>query len=185
MANLFFAQEELQYAKQAIQSFSLQKQFTPTNKDWADFLIHLELVFIKAERGCQDIKDKFLPFQGYYKKLRREDQLLSYLKNARDAVSHDNIVIIDLEIINKNKIIDYIELEVIDKQGNKRKEKHPLFPAAIKLKPFYINGKRWNPPVKHLGSPLLPDRDPIECAYLGIKFYQDFLEALRKKFNLN
>ena len=181
MPNLFFAEEELNFAKDAINLFAKDKQFTPTSRHWSDFLIHLELCFIKAERGCQDIKNSFQPFQGYYKKLRKEDSLLSYLKNARDAVVHDNIVIVDLEIVSR-QVVDYVELEVVDKEGNRRKERHPMFPSRIKLKTFNINGKAWNPPKTHLNRLLLCEKEPLEVAFLGIKFYDDFLKETKRKF---
>lgn len=181
MPNLFFAEEELRFAKDAINLFAIDKDFTPTSKHWSDFLIHLELCFVKAERGCQDIKNSFQPFQGYYKKQRKDDPLLSYLKNARDAVEHDNTVIVDLEIIS-NQIVDYIELEITNVDGNKRKEKHPMYPSRIKLKTFKINGRSWNPPKFHLNKPLLCNKEPLEVAFLGIKFYDDFLKETKRKF---
>lgn len=181
MPNLFFAEEELRFAKDAINLFSQDKQFSPTSKHWSDFLIHLELCFIKAERGCQDIKNIFQPFQGYYKKLRRDDSLLSYLKNARDAVVHDNLVLVNLEIVS-GQIVDYIDLEITDKEGNIRKETHPMFPSSIKLQSFKINGKIWSPPKNHLNKSLLCDKEPLEVAFLGIKFYEDFLKESKRKF---
>lgn len=181
MPNLFFAKEEIKHAKDAINSFLAEKEFHPSSKHMTDFLIHLELCFIKAERGCQDIKDSFLPFQGKYKKLRREDPLLSYLKNARDAITHDNKIVVDLEIVSR-RIVDYVEIEITDKDGNTREEKHPMFPARIKFLPFFINGKTWKPPKIHLGKPLLLDREPAEIAMLGIKFYDDFLNEIGVRF---
>ena len=61
MPNLFFAKEELKFAKEALEQFKNTKEFLPNSKHWTDFLIHLELSFIKAERGSQDIKNIFLP----------------------------------------------------------------------------------------------------------------------------
>lgn len=181
MPNLFFAEEELRFAKDAINLFAQDKQFTPTSKHWSDFLIHLDLIFIKAERGCQDIRNNFQPFQRYYKDIRKDDPLLSYLKNARDAIMHSIPVLVDLEIVSRN-IVDYAEFEIVDKDGKRRKEKYPMYPARIKLKPFFINKNTWNPPVTHLDKPLLCDKEPLEVAMLGLKFYDDFLKEVRRKF---
>lgn len=181
MPNLFFAKEEIKHAKAAINSFLAETEFNPASKHMTDFLIHLELCFVKAERGCQDIKNSFLPFQGKYKKLRKEDPLLSYLKNARDAVTHDNKTVVDLEIVSRI-VVDYVEIKMTDKDGNTKKEKHPMFPAKIKFLPFFINGKTWKPPKIHLEKPLLMDREPAEIAMLGIKFYDDFLSEVERQF---
>jgi len=183
MPNLFQAKEELEHAKYAIKQFSEQTNFNPYNKPWINFVISLELCFIKAERGCQDIRNKFEPFQGRYKNLRKKDPLLSYLKNSRDAVIHDDQIVIDLEITNEDIVTDIRSLWELDKKGNKIKEIKAYFhPAAIRLKPLVNLGVTYNPPTIHLGKSLLCDRNPFEVAYLGIKFYDEFLKEIERKF---
>lgn len=183
MPNLFPAKEELRSAQEAVNIFSQNQGWLPNNKYWSDFLIHLELCFIKAERGCQDIKNLFQPFQGYYKKLRREDPLLSYLKNARDAVSHSMCDIVNIEIVSK-EVINVMKLSRLDGYNGKVVEERdiPMYPSKMKLKIFENGGKTYNPPTIHLNKPLLCERDPFEVAYLGIKFYDDFLKEIERKF---
>jgi len=180
MPNLFFAREELKFAQEALDQFKNDKTFAPHSKHWSDFLIHLELSFIKAERGAQDIKDKFSPFQGRYKHLRKIDPLLSYLKNARDAVSHGLETIVDLQIVSDN-IVDSFSRSRLDDDGNiVETTEHPMFPARIKLKTFKINGKYWHPPFFHRGERLRYEKEPLEVARLGIIFYQKFLDDIEK-----
>jgi hypothetical protein len=180
MPNLFFAREEIKFSEEALEQFKNDKTFSPNSKHWSDFLIHLELSFIKAERGAQDIKDKFSPFQGKYKHIRRIDPLLSYLKNARDAVSHGLETIVDLQIVSNN-VVDKISLSRLDVDGNiVETTEHPLFPARIKLKTFKINGKYWSPPSYHRGKMLAYDKEPLEVAHLALNFYKNFLDDLEK-----
>ncbi|WP_394677761.1 hypothetical protein [uncultured Sphingobacterium sp.] len=183
MPNLFYAQEELNHAKEAFKRFKQTNgPHHPLNKDFQDFVIHLDLVFIKAERGCQDIRNKFEPFQGQYKKLRREDPLLSYLKNARDAINHGMEIICDLQITSERKITSYIDISHVDKEGSTITEKVPMYAAEIKLQKFNINGKDWLPPISHLGTPLYCKGDPSEVADLAFQFYEDFLSEIKRKF---
>lgn len=183
MPNLYFAEQELQHSKIAFQQFRIRNvSFDPLNKDFQDFILHLDLIFIKAERGCQDIRNKFEPFQGQYKKLRREDPLLSYLKNARDAINHDMAVICDLDITSERKIVDYIEISHVNDEGEDVIERHPLYKAKIKLQKFTINNKEWLPPTSHLGRQLYCTGDPSEVAHLAFKFYEDFLNEIKRKF---
>ncbi|POY39885.1 hypothetical protein C3L50_08625 [Flavobacterium alvei] len=180
MPNLFFAKEELKFAKEALEQFKNTKEFLPNSKHWTDFLIHLELSFIKAERGSQDIKNIFIPFQGKYKKIRKIDPVLSYLKNARDAVSHGLETIVDLEIVSK-KVVDKIQLSRLDENGNVIEiTEHPMFPARIKLKTFTINGQIWNPPTYHRGKRLIYDKEPLESANLALHFYENFINEIEK-----
>ncbi|MCW8312064.1 hypothetical protein K7A41_12590 [Sphingobacterium sp. InxBP1] len=174
MPNLFFAEQELENSKRAFHQFKQMKVFEPLNKDFQGFIMHLDLVFIKAERGCQDIKSKFQPFQGKYKKLRREDPLLSYLKNARDAINHDNATIYDFE--DTNILADIVKMTHKDGHGNEIIEEIPVFESVIKLKKFKINNQEWLPPTMHLGQPLFCRADPTEVATLAFKFYEDFLK---------
>jgi len=188
MPNLFFAREELRFAKEELELFNNDKQnsFGP-NKHWANFLTHLELSFVKAERGCQDIENLFRPFQGTFINKRRKEPLLNYLKNARDASQHGIDILVSLEI--KEKIqIDSISLSKLDKDGNiVETNEHPLYPAEMRLKSFFINGQTYNPPKYYNGRKLRRIDNPIEIGMLGINFYEDFINKVEKKFitNLN
>lgn len=183
MPNLFFAKEELKFAIEEYEQFKNDKtaSFGP-NKHWADFLVHLELSFVKAERGCQDIKNGFLPFQGYFKNLRKKDQLLSYLKNARDACQHGTDMLVSIEIAKRVQV-DSIKLSRLDEMGNVvETTEHPMYPAEMRLKAFCNNGKYWIPPKQFLGKPLKYKDNPYEVGFLGIKFYEDFINQVEGKF---
>lgn len=181
MPNLFYAEQELQHARDSFDEFKKMRDYDFMNRGFYDFIIHLDLIFIKAEKGCLDIRRKFEPFQGYYKKLRREDPLLAYLKNARDAINHDVGLLYHLKIVS-NKVVDHIDLTRIDKDGKENFERHSLYPAEIRLLKFHINNKDWEPPIMHLGVPLFCPDDPNEVAQRGILFYDNFLKEIKRKF---
>lgn len=169
MPNIIYAEQELRYAQEAINTYAQTHKFN--DKDWLDFLLHLDLCFIKAERGCQDVKNLFQPFQGSYINLRKKDPLLSYLKNARDAISHDATINICSEIFDEN-LFEYTTIGIGNtEEGWMEHKVVKAYPTVIKLQPFKINGKTWQPPKEHL-----------EVAMLGIKFYDGFLKEIRRKF---
>ncbi|MEA1848925.1 hypothetical protein U9K52_08385 [Chryseobacterium sp. MHB01] len=71
MPTVILAQQELDFAKEALETFAENRL---QERGWFDFILHLDLCFIRAERECQDIRNKFEPFQGKFKALRRRDR---------------------------------------------------------------------------------------------------------------
>jgi hypothetical protein len=62
---------------------------------WRQYLMALRKVWIKTERGCQHVRKRFEPWQGKFKRQRKKDQLLRYLKHARNADEHTIQLILD------------------------------------------------------------------------------------------
>lgn len=185
MPNLFHAKEELKFAKEELMLFQNDKNpgFGP-NKHWNNFLSHLDLSFIKAERGCQDVRNIFEPFQGKYKRKRKIDPLLSYLKNSRDASQHGIDILVSLEIVSRNQI-DSLKLSELNKDGSiKETREVPLYPAEMQLKSFFINNKTWTPPFYHQGKKLRNPTNPIYIGKIGLTFYKNFITETEKKFGI-
>lgn len=183
MPSIREAKEEFEYAKASLVQFSNDKELGLKEKHWSDFVLHLDLVFIKAEVGCRDIRNRFEPFQGYYKKERKEDSLLSYLKNARDNVMHGLGRICPLTIIG---IADGAATIVSqDENGEDFEYTTSALVLEYRLAPFIINNKEWYPPQTHKGKKLLYPNDPHEVAYLGMKYYDDFIKEIERRFIAN
>lgn len=178
MPTIILAQQELDFAKEALATFADNRL---QERGWFDFILHLDLCFIKAERECQDIRNKFEPFQGTFKALRRKDPLLSYLKNARDAINHSIVSGIDYSMIENAEPIPIAIGFGLEGEIHTWKEVLGS-PIELKLQPIEINGQIWQSPTQHLGKALIGDRDPLEVANLAIEFYQNFLDQIKKKF---
>ena len=128
MPNVYHAFDELKYASKHLTDV-IKKVYTVGIGDsecWNNFLIHLNLCWIKAERGFQDVKNKFGPFQGKYKEIIKSDPLLIYLRQARNAVEHSGVRLIDQVTIKEDRSKPYT-VELID-ENNKIIERKVVYP---------------------------------------------------------
>ncbi|TRX71254.1 hypothetical protein FNN09_07525 [Carboxylicivirga sp. M1479] len=158
---------------------------------WRNFLNDLEKVWIKSERECQDLKNKFQPWQGKFKRERRTFSLLKYLKNARDADVHSIH-----EIVEKSP--GSTAINFANKKGGHIKEikfengaitKYEGDPIVAKIKApkieactFTNNGQTFVPPQNYRGVGLKNPRNPIELAQKGIEYYENYLEQIEANF---
>lgn len=158
--------------------------------EWRTCLGHLEKAWQKTERCCQHLRAEFEPWQGQFHKLRKKDMLLRYLKQARDA---DNHSVQDVTKIQpgsrgykfanlRGGYIKHMEIrngEVVHYEGDPMiVEERPPHPIAVPVK---NNGEWFNPPTAHLGR-AIPTPHPALLAELGIKFYSEYVDQVRKKF---
>jgi hypothetical protein len=184
---------ELRSAERAITRMKESKNFSEFENAWKDFLTTLEKVWIKTERVCQEVRNKFQPWQGYYKKIRRKDLLLRYLKHARNAdhhtiqegikhtpgrttfnPAHGNSWHIDKLVITNGKVTEY--------SGDKpMRVEH--YPSKIELLKVEDSGNWYKPPKKHNGERIpLKNRNPISISELGLKFYEGFVKECEDEF---
>src|SRR3954452_439974 len=85
---LFRSKRELLAATKALEEMRSAPSFDEFAIAWQTFLDGLEKVWVKAKRECQPFRNKFEPWQGAFKKVRKEDELLVYLRQARHADQH-------------------------------------------------------------------------------------------------
>jgi hypothetical protein len=158
--------------------------------EWRSYLNHIEKVWVKVERCCQHARGTFEPWQGGYRKLRREDPLLRYLKQCRDADNHSiqdlaavepgswginpafgNTLHINRLEIRNGRIAHYsgspIKIEVMPPQ-----------PIVVRVK---NHGEWHDPPKIHLGKSV-NTANPLFLARAGLDFYEGYIEAACKKF---
>lgn len=74
-------------AKEALLSLKQTDNFDEMEVAWSNFLIMANRVYVKLEQGAK-ISSKSNAWFGRKKHERRNDPLLSYVKNARDADEH-------------------------------------------------------------------------------------------------
>ena len=147
--------------------------------NWIDFLNNLEKIWKKSELECNNISN-FQPWQGSFKKERRRDPLLKYLKNARDADQH-SIQPITIEKDYEINIISPKEGQTFG-FGEKIEIKTEIKEPRIETKAFKNRGVIYEPPLKHLNNKIKNPKDPIELAELGIIFYEEYLNKIKVKF---
>jgi hypothetical protein len=188
--NLKAAKAELRSAMRSIDAMKSSTEFELFEEEWRDFLNCIEQLWNKVERSCQHERNTFEPWQGKFKRLRKKDMLLRYLKQARHAHNHsiqeiseikaasrdinfkngDGGYIKNLTMVGGN-IVNYEgdPLEVIDR---------PKRIAAIRIN---NEGKWYNPPTSHLGKRFISDC-ALDIALAGFGFYESYLEQVEEKF---
>ena len=192
--NLPQSNKELEFAKQSLEACRVSKSLAEYEKNWLNLLGHLEKVWKKSERECQDVRNKFQPWQGKFVKLRRKDQLLSYMKNARDADNHlaEEVVEktpgkMEIKPDEKNKSdVHHIDKMVIKNGVITEYKGDPInikvTSPAVKCIPVTTGGQTYQLPKKHLKRSITNPADPIALGTKAIEFYEDYLNQIEKKF---
>jgi hypothetical protein len=178
---------ELTVAENAIKRMREAATHDAFAEAWRQFLDSIEKLWNKAERACQPVHQRFAPWQGKYTALRRSDELLRYVKQARDADNHSiqeilapvhaGVVVKGPVTISSGKIHGSGEVEGLRTDRPIKIEKYEkLMPVKVK------NSGHWcDVPTQHLGKPLR-DPNPLSVAELTLAFYRDFIFQIEAKF---
>lgn len=184
------AKHELKAAETAIERMTKAKDFNDYETEWKNFLTALERVWKKTELACKEYRG-FQPYQGKYKRLRRQDELLRYLKNARDAEEHTILP----TMIKQNEMVQfglaagasygYIEKLRIEDGQVIENISHGIevrsIPEGMALTQFENRGTTYNIPNIHLGN-MIDSDSPEKVALLGLRFYRDFVRRVEQRF---
>ena len=187
------AQRELESAERAIARMNKSNSLEEFEDEWRIFLGAIEKCWVKAERICQPIQNRFQPWQGTYIKLRKSDHLLKYLYHARHSDQHSVQEMIEQKKAHKFTTIggpgDSVHIEHLsfDETGkiSSYQGSHPMvhnfLPQRVELLRVLSSKKWYQPPRKHLDI-VLPWPAPGDVAVLGLKFYKDFLISIKEEF---
>lgn len=184
------AKKELASATRALEAMRGATTFEVFEEEWRDFLNCLEKVWVKTERGCQQFRNKFEPWQGRYTALRRKDMLLKYLKQARDADNHSIQEVAEVKpghttmnFVNPKG--GYIHRMQIRNGQLAHYEGDPMIvenhPPRVEAVPVKNHGKWINPPTQHLEK-RVESLHPAHLGELGIAFYEGFLKEAEELF---
>lgn len=189
------AERELESAQRAIERMKSASSLDEFEDEWRIYLGAIEKCWVKAERACQHIREKFEPWQGKYKKIRKSDSLLKYLYHARHSDQHSIQEMIEPKSAGwhttigrpgQSVYIEHLEIDdfgnVISYKGNRPLE-YKFFPQRVELLPVLSSKKWYSPPSKHLEEALHWPA-PLKVAELGLSFYQKYLRDIREKFSL-
>lgn len=184
------AKKELEAARRAVELMKSAESFEIFDEEWRDFLNCLEKLWNKTERGCQQFKTKFQPWQGKYAALRRKDMLLRYLKQARDADNHSIQEVATVKPGHRtmnfvNPGGGFIKQMTLHGSEITHYEGDPIVvtdhPATIEAVRVKNSGSWYNPPTTHLDQQII-SHHPVVLAELGLKFYEHFLNETAEIF---
>lgn len=180
---------ELRAAARSIQDMDNASDFEEFEHNWKVFLFCTEKLWEKLEKAC-DKSSKFPPWQGKYRRIRKKDPLLRYLKQARNA---DNHSIQDLNFINSGSFT----VTRTDPQTGIAGTKHisqeeslnynpdelfiNLFAPHPEVLPVVNKGVRYDPPKSHMGE-RIDDLHPSTLAALGLEFYSRLIGEAEVRF---
>lgn len=177
--------KELEKARSQISSMTQDQSTEAIQEHWTSFLHALERVWSKSEAAFRK-SPKWQPWSGRFVKQRKEDPLLSYLRNARGAEEH---TLEDISTIQaggyafnpktrgSSTYVDMIQIDasgnltvVGDKSLSVTRINDKVIPTPIKNR-----GRTYNPPTSHLGR-TIDQHDIVKMAEHAITYYSDFLD---------
>lgn len=177
-------------AERAVQRMEEATKFEIFEENWRILLSCLEKAWIKTERSCQDIQNKFQPWQGKYARDRKQLMYLQYLKQARNADTHSIQIMTAvaqgyLGISAPNGGCLQIDSLTTDANGNTIYRGSPAiiterkpFPVAVRVE----NSGKWYDPPATFGDQFGTYSSPLHLAKAGLDYYKFFLQEAEKKF---
>ena len=189
---LHHAKRELIAAEKAIERMTKSDSIEDLEDEWKNYLNAIEKCWVKTERSCQHVRNKFQPWQGNFAKERKKDPLLKYIKHARNSDQHTIQESMEKKDASSSMYVEggpgvtHIEqLEIkngklVEYKGNK-----PLIienlPNRVELLRVKDGNKTYNPPKSHKEIKLLWPA-PVDVAVLGLEYYRDFVGQVEQKF---
>ena len=182
-------EKELSRARDSILSMQKSKSIQDFEKNWMDFLHHLERCWHKAENLYRK-NPSWDGWAGKYRTLRENDPLLSYLSNARCADEHSIQEIVKQEPggigINSADGKGLFIKKMRQEKGlitirTPNKLKITFYPGRIRLLPVVNLGKGYPVPTRHMEKAINPE-NAAEIAEMGVSFYSDLLSAAQAFF---
>jgi hypothetical protein len=184
------AKKELRTAAFAIERMRTASTFGAFERAWLDFLSAVEKAWAKVGATCGPRSTKFQPWQGGYTKRRREDPLLQYLEQARNADHHGLEESVAYRPGSYTAVIQgdvEIESMTIDEHGRISEYVGNVAPIIRETPPRAVlqairnRGETYLPPSKHAGPPFIP-HDPIWVAETGLTFFVEYVAAAEAVF---
>ena len=150
---------------------------------WSEFLGHIQRTFTKMKIATTKGASK-----GWYDKIesqRRDDELLSYIRHARNADEH-GVEPVTVQRpggigigpkIGNSLYVDHLEIrngEMIIGPELAKNAKIEFIPASVHLSSVRDRGLDYQPPRNHLGT-TLQETTPIVVAQAALKYLQTML----------
>jgi hypothetical protein len=191
-APLIRSKEELRGAEKAFERMRTEHRYLEFAAEWQTFVDRLEKAWAKAERECQPFRNKFEPWQGTFKALRKSDALLLYLSQSRHADQHSVQVLMGFPMAALTLTLPplaTVEIQIDEEKGQLKvtagdqdiQFSLPPLPKRFCLFPITNQGREYLPPIEHLGEKI-DGTNPLIVAEKGLAFYRDFLRQAEAIF---
>lgn len=188
------AGKELERANRCFNRMKEAQDYDECADAWGHFLSHIENVFERIKRAA-GMHSSYPSFTSKVNHQRATDELLIYLKQARNTVHHGmvdtskfvpggigiNPPIAGGTISNLHIVTDGFGNIHISSGSPIKVE---AIPHSIELISCTNRGVTYPPPSSHLGQPLA-NKSPVHIAELGFKFYQEYLLSAERTFITN
>lgn len=189
---LYHAKRELAAAEKAIERMTKAESIDDLEDEWKVYLNSIEKCWVKTERACQHVRNKFQPWQGEFSNERKKDALLRYIKHARNSDQHSIQEAMQKKEASSSMYVEggqgvtHIErLEIRNGRLVEYRGNQPLIienlPNRVELIPVKDGNKWYNPPKQHKDVKLLWPA-PVDVAVLGLEYYRNFIRLAEEKF---
>jgi len=183
--------EQLKKASLEIEKMKSSTSLGEYEEHWKDYLHNLERAWNKLISHLK----KSPKFQGWNRrgqieKLRKQDNLLSYLVNARGADEHsiEDITAKEPSSIGINPAEgSSLTLKSLTFNGNDisvesdQAVRIEFISGKVRLLPITNRGRVYEVPLKHFGQDL-KSSDPVELAELAVNFYTEYFKEAEAYF---
>jgi hypothetical protein len=192
MVDLNPAKRELEWAKNCLKRMQDSNTLEEIEEAWSNYLSCIEKVFTRLDLAIYSHK-KYNGFISPYNCQRKKDDLLSYLKHARNSDHHGLSA-------TTQKSSSGVGFGSVDESGsfsmvlssdmNGNFSMIPISPVKVTFYPERVevlpckdrNQNIHHPPVSHLHNPI-GSRSPIILAGMGISYYEEMLNSAEKFFS--
>ncbi len=181
---------ELKKAEEAISAMESSKTLDQFEEQWKEFLRRIERCWNKAQAHFGK-SPKWNGWQGKIEKLRKNDDLLLYLVQARGAEEHSVNEISEHQpgsiginpAVGNSLFIEKLEIRngQIVELRSPQLLRIDVLPARIRLLPVVNRGRRYEIPQHHLGGSIDP-MNVISISKAAYIFYEKILTEAEKKF---
>lgn len=185
------ALKEISAAKKCIEFMENSKNHDEYEGHWRDFLTHIDKSFNKLLCATKPVKGKFSSYFSKNMMLRKADEMLVYLLQARNSDFHSTQDIAQLSPAHTTfgampgVSSLFVKKMVINNGFLEHYEGDPLMvsfhPNTTRVVAVENQGQRYNPPSMHLGEHL-SNNHPTTLAKLGVTFYENWINESSSQF---
>ena len=184
MSKLEKARESLEALDALIVSLKSPKSVHAFRLDWEMSLVHLERVWSRVE-AAYGRSGRWGGFSGPFQRARKDDQLLAYLRMARDSAEHGISEITNtvpgsmaLNPVDPSKPMYIRNLQISEGRisvSSSENTQLEITPPHVELVAVSNRGVVKNVPTKHLGLSL-DDVTMVEALAMARTYYASLIE---------
>lgn len=176
---------DLGLAEQSLNHVSTAKTYPEIEQHWENFLLRLEMAWEKTEAVLQQ-KSQLARFVSNTRVDRKNDDLLNYLNQARNATEHTLALVVESKDgqvvrLDSNEGGEQVKIEKISEDRflltpmNEAGAKMKITPNS-KLLEVTNRSAKFPVPTKHLGNDV--PNDIVIIGRMGLEYYLSLIEDI-------